>query len=382
MRFDTFLSQTLHVQHPHHGLDGHREPIAAGQYLWLSLPSSDAKSLTRSRLWGIGCLQLYLYYEKYWATDQRWLKIYLCLIWTLDTVHQVILLIWTYEVFVKGIIDSTFYIRFPKTASTTGIFAALVDVMVQIIFVRRAWYLNNKRFMLAGLLFVAVLGQFAMNVVYYGLIYNSNQLDQLAKSLDIVIALNAVIAFTDTFLASVLIWLLWKSRCGNRRTDSIINRLVLYTIGSGLVTSLWMILALVGVGAAPNSLIYALADLVLPKLYFNCVLASLNARLSLRTLGSHEESLSIRFQDFSVANARRKSSSMDASRKISSSGTIECRVDIDVESNADQRKVSIEFIRDAFRAFPMAEFHSYFSKLGVSFTESDIETAAPELRTV
>ncbi|KAL5514473.1 hypothetical protein ACEPAG_2561 [Sanghuangporus baumii] len=301
-----------------------------------------------STLWGIGCLQLYLYYEKYWATDQRWLKVYLCLIWALDTAHQIILLIWTYEVFVKGIVDSAFYIRFPKTASNTGILAALVDVMVQIIFVRRAWYLNNKRFMLAGLLFIAVLGQFAMNVVYYGLIYNSNHLDQLAKYLDMIIALNAVIAFTDTLLASVLIWLLRKSRCGIRRTDSIINRLVLYTIGSGLVTSLWMIVALVGIGAAPHSLLYALADLVLPKLYFNCVLASLNARLSLRTLGSHEESLSIRFQDFSAANARSKSSSMNASCKISSSRAIECRVDIDVESNADQRKASIEFVWNIF----------------------------------
>ncbi|KAL5478274.1 hypothetical protein ACEPAI_2458 [Sanghuangporus weigelae] len=58
-----------------------------------------------SVLWGIGCLQLYLYYEKYWETDQRWFKLYILIIWILDTVHQVFVVVFEYVYFVKTILD-------------------------------------------------------------------------------------------------------------------------------------------------------------------------------------------------------------------------------------------------------------------------------------
>ncbi|KAL5520619.1 hypothetical protein ACEPAF_2620 [Sanghuangporus sanghuang] len=276
---------------------------------------------------------------KFWKTDQRWHRVYVCLTWMLDTAHQVLLLLYTYGVFVKGIIDAAYYIRFPKynhvsatfgdastyqrfphrTMTNTGILAAIVDAMVQIIFVRRAWYLSQRSIILTGLLSIAVLGQFAMNVVYYGLIYNETELFQLSEYLDIEKALNCVIAFTDTLLSVVLIWLLRKSRSGFQRSDSIINHLIMYTVGSGFVTSIWMVMALVGVGVAPHSLIYALADMVLPKLYLNCMLASLNARSSLRAVNDNQvDGMNIRFQDLSTTSAGRVNFTADTSRKVRS----------------------------------------------------------------
>ncbi|KAL5514837.1 hypothetical protein ACEPAG_2153 [Sanghuangporus baumii] len=298
-----------------------------------------------SVLWGIGCLQLYLYYEKYWKTDRRWLKVYVCLTWLTDTGHQVLLVVYIYGVFVKGILDPTNYIFFPKAAINTGILAPIVDTMVQMIFVRRAWYLSKRNIILTGILLAAVVGQFVMNVVYYGLIFNTTQLFELSKYLNVELALNCVIAFTDTLLAAVLICLLWRSRSGFQRTDSLINRLVAYTIGSSFVTSIWMVMAVIGASIAPHSLIYALADLTLPKLYFNCMLASLNARSSLRGIYSNDEgeSTSIRFEDLSATSAGRTNLSVDDSHKTTRSRVIECRVDIDVDSNTDQRKVGIDY---------------------------------------
>ena len=124
---------------------------------------------------------------------------------------------------------------------------------------------SKKNLVLTGVLTIAVLGQLVMNLFYVGMIYNERNLLLLSKHLSVEIVLNCVIAFTDTLLSVVVIWLLRNSRCGFQRTDSIINRLVLYTIGTGLVTSVWMIIALIASSIAPHSLIYALADLTLPK---------------------------------------------------------------------------------------------------------------------
>ena len=125
--------------------------------------------------------------------------------------------------------------------------------------------MSKRNVILTGVLLFFVVGQFVMNMTYTGLIWKSEQLTDLSRYLDMELALNCVIAFTDTLLAGVLIWLLWQSRSGFHRSDSIINRLVAYTVGSGFVTSVWMIFAVIAVAVAPNSLIYAIAVLCLPK---------------------------------------------------------------------------------------------------------------------
>lgn len=99
--------------------------------------------------------------------------------------------------------------------------------------------------------------------------YNFNEVKQLNQIVVTEVAMNSTMAFTDTLLASVLVWYLWKGRSGFKRTDSIINRLVMYTVGTGLLTSFWMIVALISAELAPRSFIYLVADLTLPKRKFS-----------------------------------------------------------------------------------------------------------------
>ncbi|KAL5498071.1 hypothetical protein ACEPAH_3002 [Sanghuangporus vaninii] len=76
----------------------------------------------------------------------------------------------------------------------------------------------------------------------------------------------------------------------------------------------------------------------MPKLYFNCMLASLNARLRLRaTAGIELGNISIRLGNFSSASAERSNGSAGRVNKISSSRPVECRTDNDIatESRSD-----------------------------------------------
>ena len=242
--------------------------------------------------------------------DLLWLKAYVFSTWILDTAHQVLLVEYIYSVFVKGIVNPAMYIRFPKYATcfdiwngseylwatqclgpcpipgflppsfmpwfnfssfvVPGFVSKLSSYMKSNCSLRLTLQVSNNNIILTGVLVFAVLGQLAMNLVYVGMIYNERNLLLLSKHLNVEIALNSVIAFTDTLLSVVVIWLLRKSRSGFQRTDSIINRLVMYTVGSGFVTSIWMIIALIASSTARHSLIYALADLVLPKCRSSC----------------------------------------------------------------------------------------------------------------
>ncbi|KAL5514827.1 hypothetical protein ACEPAG_2143 [Sanghuangporus baumii] len=291
-------------------------------------------------LWGVGCLQLYYYYNKFWAMDPRWLKVYIFILWMVETAQQAVRVEVNYVIFVKGIADPTLRSHFPRTFAWIAILAAFVDAMAQVLFVRRAWYLSNKSRILSAVLLLFVLGQFAATMVYSAQLYSFSQLEQVKAAVHVELAMNCIMAFTETMIAVVLIYLLWKGRSGIKRTDSIVNHLIIYTVGSGLVMALCMIAALIAAQAAPNSFIYLVIDQLLPKLYFNCLLASLNSRESLRgRLQNEIDGMGLHIEDRPVLSRRTPDHSGSFS-KTTSPRAIECRVDINVESGVDQQKVS------------------------------------------
>ncbi|KAL5478240.1 hypothetical protein ACEPAI_2424 [Sanghuangporus weigelae] len=312
-----------------------------------------------SVFWGIGCLQLYLYCEKYWNTDGKWFKSYIFSIWILDTAHQALLLNFNYVYFVKGIIQPELLLRVSRQvlllstrlAATEhsyrssihcAIITAFIDAMVQAIFVRRAWYVSKKNKAITAVLCIAILVQFAITTAYYGQIYSATIVTQLTEAVHTELAMNYIVVCTDALLAGVLVWLLYRSRSGVKRTDSIVNRVIMYTIGSGLVPAVWAIVAAIGAQVSPRSVIYLLVDLVIPKLYFNCMLASLNVRSSLRSTPNCDAvGLSFRLDDLNTVISTPVEHSNDSSGnpyKISGPRSIECRIDIDIESGFFQQE--------------------------------------------
>ncbi|KAH7915095.1 hypothetical protein BJ138DRAFT_1142326 [Hygrophoropsis aurantiaca] len=72
----------------------------------------------------------------------------------------------------------------------------------------------------------------------------------------IILAGNILFIIGDTFSASILIYYLYQSRIGQCRTDRLINRLLLYAMATGALTSLVDITALIVTLVQPNSLAF------------------------------------------------------------------------------------------------------------------------------
>ena len=69
-------------------------------------------------------------------------------------------------------------------------------------------------------------------------------------------SINILSAASDVVIAASLIWLLQSSRTGFKRYDNIINRLILFSLNTGLLTSLDAIASLVTITALPTTFIY------------------------------------------------------------------------------------------------------------------------------
>jgi len=89
--------------------------------------------------------------------------------------------------------------------------------------------------------------------------------------------------FGDVLITTSICVLLNHNRSGFKSSDSLINTLMVYTINTGLVTSLCAMACLVSFAIWPHTFIFVAIYFVLGKLYVNTILAVLNTRSFLRT---------------------------------------------------------------------------------------------------
>ncbi|KAL1938060.1 hypothetical protein VTO73DRAFT_12071 [Trametes versicolor] len=93
------------------------------------------------------------------------------------------------------------------------------------------------------------------------------------------VAFAAAVA-SDALTTGVLIYVLKASRTGFKKTDHIIDRLMLYAVNTGFLTGVFDLLALIFAVVYPDNLVYFAFSIVATKVYANSLLAVLNTRHS------------------------------------------------------------------------------------------------------
>ncbi|KAH0826381.1 hypothetical protein J3R83DRAFT_5346 [Lanmaoa asiatica] len=178
-------------------------------------------------------------------------------------------------------------------AFVSGFFAAWA---VDLFFVWRIWQLSNQaliciflvRYLLDSLLRRKVMywdqavlptARTAVGIVNTIISFKDTAVAEfLTKLYPTLVAGWALAAVADSLIAITLCYYLHKQRSGMKRTDHIINTLLLYTINTGALTSLFAILVIITFVALPGNLYFTAFVQVQSKLYAISMLASLNAR--------------------------------------------------------------------------------------------------------
>ncbi|KIK79895.1 hypothetical protein PAXRUDRAFT_833871 [Paxillus rubicundulus Ve08.2h10] len=231
-------------------------------------------------LWGTTCMQTLVYFVQY-PNDNIALKALVWWLWITDTVHQALL--------VDGVYTSqiTDFCNYARVSTVVPEFlwqlllTSLVAIPSQVFFTYRIWRFAGRRwiyfallapvaaFELGGALAFLALGTItptAAELVSYG-------------PASVFTAVQAVAAAVDITISSGLVYLLYRSReQALRGSRTVIQKLVILTINTGMWTALFAIFTFVTILAFKNTLIYAALYFPLCPLYCNTVLANLNAR--------------------------------------------------------------------------------------------------------
>ncbi|KAJ3801817.1 hypothetical protein GGU11DRAFT_832199 [Lentinula aff. detonsa] len=133
------------------------------------------------------------------------------------------------------------------------------------------------------------------------------QLSAELKGLSVTV--NAVAVAGDLFIAGILTLLLQRSKTGFRKSDTMINKLIIFAVNTGGLTSICAVASLISILAAPATFIYISFFFSMGRLYTNSLLANLNARSMIRKAAEGINTItgdaSISFKDY----ARHASSS-------------------------------------------------------------------------
>ncbi|VDC05156.1 unnamed protein product [Peniophora sp. CBMAI 1063] len=230
-------------------------------------------------LWGVSCLQTWIYYTSY-PDDPVYMKLLVFVIWALDTLHQALVSHGVYIYLITNFANLAILNTVVWSVLAEVVVNALTAFIVQLFLTYRVYKLSQKNYWLTIPCVCLSLGQFIGFMVYSGKAYAGNftTFEQVLTLKNLDISLNVVTAATDVAIAGTLTYLLHKSRTGFRKTDTIVKKLIIFVVNTGLLTSINALCSLITYSARPDTFLYICFFFVMGRLYSNSLLATLNAR--------------------------------------------------------------------------------------------------------
>ncbi|KAI0326636.1 hypothetical protein GY45DRAFT_1373820 [Cubamyces sp. BRFM 1775] len=233
-----------------------------------------------SSLFGVSTSQAG-WYCRHYPHDRILLRILVAMVWSMDACHLMLYsaTMWWY------LVDKKFAVygqtALPWTANVQILCNACAVVVIQSFYVFRIVALG-KSLVLGVVLALFVMADFGVAITLFTESLKTNSVADSIKLQAFDIALSTMTAITDVVLSATLVVLLIRSRTGSSRSNRLINKLLFYTINTGLLTSFCAVLSLIMVLVSPTTSIYVMFYYIGAHLYSVSLLATLNARAGLR----------------------------------------------------------------------------------------------------
>ncbi|KAH9981545.1 hypothetical protein BJV74DRAFT_82611 [Russula compacta] len=246
-------------------------------------------------LYGVMIVQTWTYYWHGHGRDSMIMRGFIAFLLVLDTVHTSLCVYILYWYLIQNFADvsnldvNMWYaavqftlhsddtlrcLNFMKSQISINSFVAFT---IQLFYARRLYLMSNTIFfpvIIVGLA-VLVLALALVSTVREHMLKQFSRYRPLTWS--ICIGLGGC-SLVDILVASLMCWCLYHKRTGFARTDSVIMTLMIYSISTGLLTSVLATTALITFIGSPTTLVAQAFYGPLGACYVNSLLALLNNR--------------------------------------------------------------------------------------------------------
>ncbi|KIM34900.1 hypothetical protein M413DRAFT_32922 [Hebeloma cylindrosporum] len=259
-------------------------------------------TLAAAILYGVTSVQAFLYFHDS-RGDGRPLLAMVFFLWIIDTIHLGFTAHGLYFYLITSFGDFRVLLSPTWTILAQVYLTTISTLIARGFFARRVFVLCGRN-RVAAIVLSTIITILALCVFGFGCAFASKSFvlktyEEMNKASFMLYTSFGCAVVADTLIAVSLCTLLVRSRTGFKRygysytpifidlylsssTDSIVTMLMAFTINTGLLTSLGAIACFVTYAIWPQRFIFMGIYFALSKLYINSLLASLNARGSLR----------------------------------------------------------------------------------------------------
>ncbi|KAF8066978.1 hypothetical protein FPV67DRAFT_1221885 [Lyophyllum atratum] len=232
-------------------------------------------------LWGVTCVQTFTFFTRK-SRDRPTFKLMIAFLWVLDTFDSALNGHILYFYLVTNYLNPV-AIGTPTWSVIIHVaITSISDFIIRSMFAHRFYRLSKGNYIVTGWIMAVSMTDLVCGIVItakaFGIV-SYLELDKLSSLLYLNFAAGTT---SDLSVALALSWLLIKSRTGFRRTDTLINVLMMYTVNTGLIVGIDAALGMITYIVMPSNFVFLGFYLLLSKLYLNSYLATLNARDDLR----------------------------------------------------------------------------------------------------
>ncbi|EDR01864.1 uncharacterized protein LACBIDRAFT_310401 [Laccaria bicolor S238N-H82] len=330
-------------------------------------------------LFGVSCIQAWYYFTH---QSDRWpLKTLVAAVMVSDTIHQALISHTVYAYTITNWGNQSFLGEIPRyivlcsypphpltdsgyrTLVVQVLFSGLTAFMVQCFLASRIWRLSDRKGWLIAIIVLLIVGEFGAilgppmrpsiiiqllteqkKIAYTIISLQFHTFSEVTRLKGLSLSVNSLAAIGDVFIAGSLCTILYRSRTGFHRSDTIITKLIIFSVNTGLLTSVCALGSLVSILAWPTTFIYIAFYFCIGRLYTNSLLATLNARKKLRELSdgiqntSAMENVSVSLQSLGRGHASDFSSSQ---QRQNISIKIDTKKEFATDSGDDIEKLSV-----------------------------------------
>ncbi|KAF9265941.1 hypothetical protein L218DRAFT_997311 [Marasmius fiardii PR-910] len=258
--------------------------------------------VTSTFLFGITTTQTYLYYQLF-PRDPKWMKQLVAIVWFFELGHSIsaIHALYVYTVTWFGQTDVPTR-KVPLSIAVNLIISEIVFVLAQGYFLSRITKVSRSWFFSVGCSFL-LLARFAITSVAFVEACIMRDLHEYTTKWNwALITLLTIGSFVDLAIPFGLVYFLVVQRSSAyktypssfvlhfneahvmHRTAAIVDKLILWTVETGLATGFLAVLILIFYASLPGKFAWMSVYMCLPKMFSNALLANLNSRVKLRAM--------------------------------------------------------------------------------------------------
>ncbi|KAF8138081.1 hypothetical protein K438DRAFT_725807 [Mycena galopus ATCC 62051] len=242
-------------------------------------------------LFGLATSQTYFYFVEY-PKDETWRKCLVCTLWVLNTVHSALIFHMAYHYLILNAFNPFGLSQNVCLTKTSMIVHIITAFLVMIYFLsiifqfstpKLRWWLAIPN---AAAIFLHV-GFGTESTIHVFQTPTLVHLTAYTKMSFLPMAATQVVA--DVLIAVSLSLVLHGHRTAFRKTNSIVDTLIVYAINRCLLTAGTAIVSLFLIILKPDTMMYIGPEVLFAGLYTNALLATLNSRHRIRDGGSRND---------------------------------------------------------------------------------------------